>query len=157
MSFSLQILDDILINKVSELDSKINKIENRTITIDCSSVEGKLSVLEERLNMVENQCKILGDLFNVCRSHTLDNKLIQTMLLDLTTSIHNNSIEISVLKGRFEATTYILNNHDKDDDRDDDKDDDPYKTIATANQYSYIKNERNKWTKVKKKKKHRKR
>ena len=139
MSFSLQILDDILIKKIDDLDNKISNFEvNFNTNIDYS----RINKLDDRVKIIENQCRILSDLFNVCRNHTLDNKLIQTMLLDLTASIHNNSIEISLLKDRFNASANTTETHDK-----------LYPGINLSNSNN---REVGKWTKVKKKKKNRK-
>ena len=139
MSFSLQILDDILIKKIDDLDNKISNFEvNFNTNIDYS----RINKLDDRVKVLENQCRILSDLFNVCRNHTLDNKLIQTMLLDLTASIHNNSIEISLLKDRFNASTNPTETHNE-----------LYPGINLSNSNN---REVGKWTKVKKKKKNRK-
>ena len=153
MSFSLQILDDILIKKVVELD---NKIKNFKTGINPDIDYTRLNKLENRISIIESQCKILSDLFNVCRNHTLDNKLIQTMLLDLTESIHNNSIEISLLKDRHNTPVDKITNPE-------------YNHVVTnqhyiksnildnGNRYEYNSISGDKWTKVKNKKKTRKR
>ena len=144
MSFSLQILDELLINKVADLDSKINDIIQSSNRVE----HNRVTVLEDRMNIVENQCKILSDLFNICNNQTFDNKLIQTMLLDLTISSHNNSIELNMLKQRFEQSSNTINTSENDAQH--------FIEPDNRDSYSYT-NDSVKWTKVKKKKKNRKR
>jgi len=144
MSFSLQILDELLINKVADLDSKINDIIQSSNRVE----HNRVTVLEDRMNIVENQCKILSDLFNICNNQTFDNKLIQTMLLDLTISSHNNSIELNTLKQRFEQSSNTINTSENDAQH--------FIEPDNRDSYSYT-NSQVKWTKVKNRKKNRKR
>ena len=145
MSFSLKILDNLLIEKVSYLDNKINNIVQRDDNTEYNS--NRVDVLEDRLNIVENQCKILRDLFNICNTQNFDNKLIQTMLLELSISSHNNSTELKLLKQRFVQTSDKRNTPDND----------PLNLVVSNRQKESYTNESVKWTKVKKKKKNRKR
>ena len=149
MSFSLEILDDILINKVVELNKRLDRAELPKQCSNNNDIEfnSRISLLEDRINFVENQCKILSNLFNVCKNQTFDNKLIQTMLLDLTASIHNNGAGLNVLKRRLDASEkydYLTDSVAQ------------QSSVSTTSQtYNY--KDKNTWTKVKKKKKnHRK-
>ena len=147
MSFSLEILDDILINKIAELDKKINIVETLHQYYNSSNMEfnNRFSILEDRISFVENQCKILSNLFNVGKNQTSDNKLIQTILLDLTTSIHNNGVGLNVLKQRF----------DESENRDSLEHFHNTSLHDTVPSEIYTYKDKKTWTKVKKKKKNR--
>ena len=146
MAFSFHVLNKFMIDKVNELNDRIDIFDeenNHKIIKNEQFYIDKINSLEKRIDILEGQCKILTDLFNICRNHTIDNKLIQTMILDLTSTVQHNSLELEQFKKiHFSLSNKTINNKKN------------YDNISNLNniKISNINND-GKWTKVKKKKK----